>query len=211
MVNFAMNVLSLPIEYFAIARVYREVPELQRSKPRTSDSSLSGAAASHTQPAPSASIWTKFKYTSSKTLADFRLYLRHDAFLPSVAEALLYCTVLNFGGQMVTFMLASGYQSGAIGILRTVGVIFEVIATWFAPWLIGKMGPVRAGLWLSNMQVLPLIGATAAFFLLDSPVLCATVLVAGTIVSRLGLRGFDLSTQLIVQEVSPSWTKVTMC
>ena len=37
----------------------------------------------------------------------------------------------------------------------------------------------------------------------DWPIVSASGLVGGTILSRLGLRGFDLCVQLIVQEVSP--------
>ena len=37
----------------------------------------------------------------------------------------------------------------------------------------------------------------------DRSVVLASGLVGGTILSHLGLRGFDLSVQLIVQEVSP--------
>ncbi|OAG44821.1 hypothetical protein AYO21_00782 [Fonsecaea monophora] len=195
-VNFAMNLLSVPIEYFAIARVYHEVPALQEPKTAArSEDSL--------EPKPFLRrAWNSLMYMSTKSVADCGLYFRHTVFLPSAAGALLYLTVLNFGGQMVTFLLASGYKSGVIGVARTLSVSFEVLATWFAPWLIAKIGPVRAGLWLSTLQVFPLIGGTIAFILLKPSALSATALVVGTIVSRLGLRGFDLSTQLLVQEVS---------
>lgn len=194
-VNFAMNLLSIPVEYIAIARVYHEVPALQEPKTNTQSGDPPEPKSFFTR------SWDSLKTSTKKSVADFGLYLRHAVFLPSVAGALLYLTVLNFGGQMVTFLLASGYKSDVIGVARTLSVSFEVLATWFAPWLIGKIGPVRAGLWLSTLQVTPLIGGTVGFILLKSSALSATALVVGTIFSRLGLRGFDLSTQLIVQEV----------
>lgn len=48
-----------------------------------------------------------------------------------------------------------------------------------------------------------LIAGLIVFFAFDSsnPVISASGLVGGTILSRLGLRGFDLCTQIIVQEV----------
>ena len=92
-----------------------------------------------------------------------------------------------------------------IGIARAVSVAFEVLATWVAPWLMGKIGPIRSGLWSIIWQMLFLGAGVAIFWACanDRPIVSASALVGGTILSRLGLRGFDLSVQLIVQEVSP--------
>jgi iron-regulated transporter 1 len=69
--------------------------------------------------------------------------------------------------------------------------------------LMGKIGPIRAGLWLASWQITCLVTGIAVFWaLLDQPSLSATGLVGGTILSRLGLRGFDLCIQIIIQEVS---------
>ena len=132
------------------------------------------------------------------------MYFHHSAFLPSIAGALLYLTVLNFAGQMVTYLLAAGYTSTQVGIARTLSVAFEVLATWVAPWIMGWIGPVRAGLWLSSWQAIMLATGIAVFFTFyeNNPVVSASGLVGGTILSRVGLRGFDLCAQLIVQEVT---------
>ena len=92
-----------------------------------------------------------------------------------------------------------------IGIARALSVAFEVLATWVAPWLMGKIGPIRSGLWLIFWQMLCLGTGMVIFWTCakDRPVISASALVGGTILSRLGLRGFDLSVQLIVQEVCP--------
>jgi iron-regulated transporter 1 len=112
--------------------------------------------------------------------------------------------VLSFAGQMVTYLLSAGYTATQVGIARTLSVVFEVLATWVAPWLMGLIGPVRAGLWLSSWQVTTLASGTSLFWIFDgNPVIAASALVGGTIFSRLGLRGFDLCVQIIVQEVSP--------
>jgi iron-regulated transporter 1 len=69
----------------------------------------------------------------------------------------------------------------------------------------GKIGPIRSGLWLIVWQML-FVGAGMAIFWAcaeDRPIISASGIVGGTILSRLGLRGFDLSVQLIIQEVSP--------
>jgi iron-regulated transporter 1 len=149
--------------------------------------------------------WQRVKTVVSTSVEDFGLYFKHPAFLPSFAGALLYLTVLSFAGQMVTYLVSAGYSSMHIGIARTVSVAFEVLATWVAPWLMGRIGTIRSGSWLIFWQMLFLGVGMAIFWTCaeDRPIVSAAGLVGGTILSRLGLRGFDLSVQLIVQEVSP--------
>ncbi len=138
-----------------------------------------------------------------KSIRDSSLYFHHPAFLPSFASALLYFTVLSFSGQMVTYLLSAGYDSTQIGLTRTLSVAFEILATWLAPWLMGSIGPIRAGIWLASWQTVCLVSGIAAFWALqDRPVLSASALVGATILSRVGLRGFDLCIQIIIQEVS---------
>jgi iron-regulated transporter 1 len=103
---------------------------------------------------------------------------------------------------MVTYLLSAGYSPMQVGIARTLSVVFEILATWFAPWLMGRIGAIRAGLWLSTCQVITLAAGFTVFWVFeDKSLLSATGLVVGTILSRLGLSGFDLCIQLIVQEV----------
>lgn len=200
-VNFAMNAASVFIEYFAISRVYHEVPALWETKGKRSDDQ--GAVLPCREEGRIVHNWRHVEACAWKSVMDFKLYYQHPAFLPSIAGALLYLTVLNFGGQMVTYLLSAGYNSTMIGFARTFSVAFEVLATWVGPWLMGRIGPVRAGLWLSTCQVVPLIAGLIIFwtFFTCQPLVSASGLIIGTIVSRLGLRGFDLSVQVIVQEV----------
>ncbi|KAK3298702.1 Ferroporti-1 [Chaetomium fimeti] len=201
-VNMAMNVTSIVLEYFAIARVYYEVPALQevRARPRRELTNDEPAQARESQ-SRLAQSWGRARGVFGKSARDFNFYFRHRAFLPSFAGALLYLTVLSFAGQMVTYLLSAGYTANQVGLTRTLSVFFEVLATWVAPWLMGRIGPVRAGLWLSSWQVSTLVAGITLFWIFqDKPVVSATGLVGGTILSRLGLRGFDLCVQIIVQE-----------
>lgn len=117
--------------------------------------------------------------------------------------ALLYCTVLSFGGVMVTYLLSSGYTSSQIAAMRTVSVGFEVLATWIGPWLMKKIGPVRAGLWFLSWQLGCLAVGVSIFWRYADNVLVSTLgLVCGSMLSRVGLWGVDLSAQVIIQEVS---------
>ncbi|KAM0350279.1 hypothetical protein ACHAPU_003446 [Fusarium lateritium] len=85
--------------------------------------------------------------------------------------------------------------------MRTVSVAFEVLATWTGPWLMKKIGPVRAGLWSLSWQLGCLAVGVSIFRLYAVNVLVSTLgLVCGTILSRIGLWGVDLSAQVIIQE-----------
>ncbi|RDL35914.1 Uncharacterized protein BP5553_06526 [Venustampulla echinocandica] len=198
LVNLGMNVASVAVEYFAIAKVYYEVPELQRPKRKPREELLDRVFENESHFAHN---WRHVQMAIKKSSQDFSLYFHHPAFLPSFAGALLYLTVLSFSGQMVTYLLSAGYSAAQIGIARTLSVAFEVLSTWVAPWLMGRIGPIRAGIWLVNWQIVCLVAGIAVFWaLLNRPTISASGLVGGTILSRLGLRGFDLCIQIIIQE-----------
>lgn len=215
LVNLGMNCTSVVVEYITIARVsqpnhtskimcsfnqvYYQVPELQH--PKTMPTIATHNDENIQQ--PSQGPWTLLKKAAKKSYQDLRLYFKHPVFIPSFSVALLYCTVLSFGGVMVTYLLSNGYTSTEIAIARTVSVAFEVLATWIGPWLMTKIGPVRAGLWFSSWQLGCLAVGISIFWKYTDNVLISTLgLVCGSMLSRVGLWGFDLSAQIIIQEVS---------
>ncbi|KAL1757468.1 Ferroporti-1 [Schizophyllum commune] len=197
LVNLSMNLASILVEYFAIARVYQCVPALQQPKipppsSPASDNSPSGR--------PSRTLTSALRALA----ADLRTYFTHRAVLPSFAGALLYLTVLSFSAQMVTYLLAAGLTPLHIAAARTVSVAFELAATWLAPPAMRRVGPIRAGIWFVSWQCVCLAAGTSVFWTLGvegrSPRLGAAALVAGSIASRIGLWGYDLSAQVIIQE-----------
>jgi iron-regulated transporter 1 len=103
---------------------------------------------------------------------------------------------------MVTYLLSVGYTATHVGIVRTVSVALELGATWAAPMLMANIGPIRSGIWFLNWQLLCLIGAGAFFYGANSTTVSTIGLVVGTMLSRVGLWGFDLSAQILVQSVS---------
>jgi iron-regulated transporter 1 len=181
--NLAMNVTSIVVEYYAIANVYRSVAALREPK----RGKTTGSRPLHS--------------CFGDTASQLYHYFKHDAFRASFAGALLYLTVLSFSGQMTTYLLTAGYNSFHIAATRTISVSFEISATWLAPWVMTRIGPVRSAIWFINWQLLCLAGGIAAFWFIKSSIVAASSLVVGTILSRIGLWGFDLSTQVIVQEV----------
>ena len=195
MVNFGINVVSVVVEYYAIAKVYKAVPALQQPKKPANERRV---VAEETRLMHN---WRHVKDAASIYARDISSYFHHRAFLPSFSCALLYLTVLSFSGQMVTFLLASGYSSSHVGGARTFSVVLEIAATWTAPMFMARIGPIRAGIWLINWQILCLGAAISAFWGFTNATIAASGLVVGTILSRIGLRGFDLCAQMIVQEV----------
>lgn len=155
--------------------------------------------------------WRFITRSMKKAGEDTLAYSRHPAFMASFAGTLLYFTVLSFSGQTVTYLLDTGYTPTQIAATRTVSVIFEVLATWVGPWLMAKIGPVRAGLWFSSWQVSCLaIGMSIFWQYADNSLMSTLGLVGGIILSRVGLWGFDLSVQIIVQEVSCHYGRQTI-
>jgi solute carrier family 40 (iron-regulated transporter), member 1 len=172
------------------------VPELQQPKTKSREETLDGIAEHESRFAHN---WRHIQKIIQKSAQEFSFYFHHPVFLPSFAGALLYFTVLSFAGQMVTYLLSASYNATHIGIVRTLSVGFEILATWLAPWLMGSIGPIRAGIWLASWQMVCLVAATAVIWVLSNrPTISAFVLVGGRIPSRVGLRGFDLCTQIII-------------
>jgi len=106
---------------------------------------------------------------------------------------------------MITFLLGVGYSSFYVGVARTVSTIFELSATWIAPKVQGRIGAVRGGIWFLTWQMLWLAGGLSWFFasgasLPGHRIFAASGLVGSVIRCRVGLWGFDLCAQSIVQE-----------
>lgn len=139
-------------------------------------------------------------------ISPWRDYVTSPVFLASLALSILYLTVLSFGAQMVTYLLSVGFTAFKISLVRMIGVAIELSATWAAPILMRKIGSVRSGLWFINWQLGCILAAVAVFQLYGSNSRIAGIgLVAGVLTSRIGLWGFDLCVQYLIQEtISPS-------
>ncbi|KAH8705396.1 hypothetical protein BGW36DRAFT_12718 [Talaromyces proteolyticus] len=183
---FGLSSVWVVVEYLAIAQVYNSIPELKK-RPTTTISN------NNTQNHPEA----------NKPLSPWHAYISSPIFLASFSLSLLYLTVLSFSPQMITYLLSTGFTSLQISYMRIGAVLSELLGTWAAPLAMRRVGPIRAGLWSINWQFGSLAAAAAGFLVFDDPSkskLVATVLVVGVAVSRVGLWGFDLNVQYLVQE-----------
>ncbi|RDW63094.1 uncharacterized protein DSM5745_10205 [Aspergillus mulundensis] len=195
-----LNVAVVLVEYFAIAQVYHSVPQLDRNTERQATARDDEDVEEGQADERSSSRHTIMQHVRS-TIAPWCEYVRQPVFLASFALSLLYLTVLSFGPTMVTFLLYSGFSSLQVSAMRIGAVLAEISGTVVAPFLMDRIGPIRSGLWFLNWQFGTLAAAVAAFaFAGGAPHLVAGCLVVGVALSRLGLWGFDLSVQFLVQE-----------
>lgn len=196
-VVLGLNVISVFIEYVAIAQVYRSVPALKkRTAPDLNETNGENESLLNesTQGAIS---------HLRESLAPWKEYIASRVFLPSFALSLLYLTVLSFGATMVTYLLHSGFNALEVSCMRIGSVVAEVSGTWTAPLIMSRIGPIRSGLWFLNWQFCCIAGAALTFVLSGlSSQLVAGSLIVGVALSRVGLWGFDLSAQFLIQEVS---------
>lgn len=212
-VVFAQNAISVLVEYFAIAHVYAAIPDLARGKepkqePETQDTALQQSSHQDIVSNPGPARGTPLINLIAQHLAPWKAYVENPAFLASFSLSLLYLTVLSFASQMTTYLLTLGFTSIHVSIMRLVSVALELSATVAAPWLMNKIGAVRAGLWFINEQLLAIALAIGLFLTVDNkPILAGAALVLGVCFSRIGLWGFDLCVQYLVQEDAPEATR----
>ena len=211
-VTFAMSCVSVFIEYVAITAVFRAVPALQRTVGEIRmdaeteyGGSLPSASTPNQSPLRKSISFLRLALARAFPLTSIRFYFQHSAFLPSISLSLLYLTVLSVSGQMITFLLAVGYKSYAVGTTRAVSTVFELSATWIAPRIQRRIGAVRGGIWFLTWQMVCLAVGLSWYFVdyknhSGSPLFAASGLVGAVILSRVGLWGFDLCAQSIIQE-----------
>ncbi|KAK3314281.1 Ferroporti-1 [Apodospora peruviana] len=207
--TLGMNLAAVALEYIFIAKVYAMVPRLKRNESGPAETATSeGAEDPAEPPSHSRRLRNGLTVTASHFLpvSSLPFYLKHPAFLPSFSLALLYLTVLSFSGQMITYLISVGYSSLYVGIARTVSTVCELSATWIAPRLMRRIGEVRGGIWSLTWQMGWLAAAVAWFFSdvghnwSRHNLISATGLAVGVALSRVGLWGFDLCAQSIVQD-----------
>lgn len=190
--TLGVNVLSVLVEYRAIEQVYKSVPGLTRT-------SLPSEAADSSQQRTTPNVMERIH----NALTPWREYVSNRVFLASFALSLLYLTVLAFGTTMTTYLLDTGFSPFQVSIMRIGAVIAELMGTWAAPFVMNRIGPIRSGLWFINWQFGCLAVAAAGFLFQDpNSQSVALSLICGVALSRIGLWGFDLSVQYLIQEVA---------
>ncbi|OCL03208.1 hypothetical protein AOQ84DRAFT_392433 [Glonium stellatum] len=204
-VVFGQNAVSVLIEYFAIKQVFGKVPELAKFNDQVGENEGSTGLLGSSANAPSATEASQVCLSVIyKAWLPWKEYIQNPAFLASFSLSLLYLTVLSTGAQMATYLLTLGFSSTHVSFMRLAAVVLELLATWAAPILMKKIGPVRSGLWFINEQLICIVAAVALFMALpEGSQAAGAALIAGVTFSRIGLWGFDLCVQFLVQEDAP--------
>lgn len=209
-VVFIQNAVSVGVEYMAIAQVYKAIPSLASNKSSTTN--LQGhqpqtPSLPHDDTSHASSLRTRLTRFCAP-LTPWKAYFQNPAFLASFSLSILYLTVLSFSSQMTTYLLTLGFTSTHVSLMRLGSVVLELSATCAAPWLMSRIGAVRSGLWFINEQLISIALAVGLFCMyIDRPLLAGAALVSGVALSRLGLWGFDLSVQYLVQSDAPASTR----
>ncbi|CRG84408.1 Solute carrier family 40 member 1 [Talaromyces islandicus] len=200
---FGLSTVWVVVEYLAIAQVYNAVPEL-KIRPTHEQSEQPSTL----QPPSSSS--SSSSSSLQNLLRPWREYASSPVFLASFSLSLLYLTVLSFAPQMITYLLYTGFTPLQVSCMRIAAVISELCGTMVAPAAMRRVGPVRAGLWFINWQFGSLAAAAGGFLFFDNgqvtnSKVVAVCLIVGVTLSRLGLWGFDLNVQYLVQkETTPT-------
>ncbi|KAF2458394.1 hypothetical protein BDY21DRAFT_284383 [Lineolata rhizophorae] len=198
LVTLGMSLVSVFIEYFCIARVYTLVPSLHRH-PTVPPAQAHLPTTSPTTPTLLRRL--RALSLSLRHALPLRFYFTHRTLLPSLCLSLLYLTVLSFSAHMTAFLLSvPGWTAAVVGGARAAAAVAELSATWVAPRLMARVGPLRAGIWCAAW-LMAWVGVGVGMFWGKERLVVATGgLVAGVGMSRLGLWGFDLCMQVIIQE-----------
>lgn len=146
---------------------------------------------------------TNFSTGSTKTVNVWSKCIKHESFLPGLSLATLYLTVLSFSGPMIGFLRWVGYSDLHISTIRAVCVVSGISATYIQPLYSKKVGVVRAGLHFIWLQTISL-GLVVYTFYIPFSNGSISCMLAGVIISRIGLWGFDLSDTQILQELVKS-------
>jgi hypothetical protein len=189
------NVVSLSFEYYFILVVHKRFPDL--------------AEKTYPEHVP-----FRLLNLPMRTYSSWKIYYQSPLFVASLSLCMLYLTVLSFGGitlqsadigSMIAFLSQySGFSTPLIAGLRAVAVIVGIAATFLSSPVISRIGAVRAGIWFLSWQTIFLAPIPVIMFLALNPAMQGGLLVGFVSVSRLGLWGFDLSEQFLVQQVRPS-------
>ncbi|KAG7284860.1 hypothetical protein NEMBOFW57_009475 [Staphylotrichum longicolle] len=159
---------------------------------------------------------TQYRDTVPRSL-EIRLYVSHfpstwNSRLFEFAAVLFLASIfrdtllpMSVYALMITYLISVGYKSLHVGVARTVSTVFELSATWIVPRLTKRIGIVRGGIWSLCWQMVWLAGGMIWFFADASgkgtnSVVSATGLAVAVALSRIGLWGYDLCAQNIIQD-----------
>jgi iron-regulated transporter 1 len=220
------NVLSLPVEYALIKRVYTAFPELAMPKGVAAvttvveadgngngDSGVGdtdellkandGKGAADTEKGEVAATPTVTATAApTSTLESWLLYYQQPVFTASLAANFLYGSVVNFGGPMTSYLKTEHRLSDLVlALCRGGGALFGVSSTFvFAPGVRRSGGVVRFALQSFWLLVVCLIPAFVALLFFEDHTIGVYLLIGSIMCSRFALWSTDMAEAQVMQE-----------
>ena len=115
------------------------------------------------------SILARFKKRILTFKTGWHIYFRQSVARPGLALASLYFTVISFGAITTGYAYTQCLSESILSIVRGVGSLFGVFATFIYPRLRNAVGVVRCGLFSMSFQFSCLLLCVAAVFAPGSP------------------------------------------
>ncbi|KAL7329919.1 hypothetical protein PS15p_204929 [Mucor circinelloides] len=204
------NMISVVIEYQLVFQTYKEFPRLASKNkdyvqsrigeqaPLLNDSSEEMSGTNDT----GAGVHQHQPQQQEEHPVSFIEYIHHKIFPASLAMAMLYLTVLSFGGIMISYLKIAGYSDWSLGILRAVAGIAGIASTYILPYLSAKIGIIRAGVWALWFESATLVPVVLSFTTWGSQSPWGPIMLFGGMsVSRIGLWVFDISETILMQQM----------
>lgn len=114
-------------------------------------------------------IFARFKKRVLTFKTGWHIYFRQSVARPGLALASLYFTVISFGAITTGYAYTQCLSESILSIVRGVGSLFGVFATFLYPRLRNTVGVVRCGLFSMSFQFSCLLLCVAAVFTPGSP------------------------------------------
>ena len=204
--NFGMCYL----QYAALRRIYHLVPALAKDEsPPHHSLEPRGDAHHEDDDAPTAASSCRLLAQRlcggvQHFFANGRIYARQRSFLPGLALAMLFLTVLSFHMVMISYLLMRGLRVVYIGIAQGVSSGLGVLGTLCYAKAAARLGTIRVGVVAIWAQVACLTVCVGALYFppvgKDGAVSLAVFM--GTVaLSRVGLYAFDVAAAQLFQYI----------
>lgn len=176
------NTLSLIVEYQLVHQTYKAYPKLASKDAEMGEET------------PLMPI--------SERRVSFSEFVHHKIFPASLAMALLYLTVLSFGGIMISYLKIIGYKDWSLGLLRAVAGIAGLASTWILPFVSKNIGIIRSGMWaiwFESGSLTPVVLSLTTTY--RGSTFGSIMLFGGMCISRIGLWVFDIAETILLQQL----------
>ena len=118
---------------------------------------------------PKPSVYARFKKRILTFEMGWHIYFRQSVARPGLALASLYFTVISFGAITTGYAYTQCLSESVLSLIRGIGSLFGVFATFVFPRLRNAVGVVRCGLFSMSLQFSCLLLCVAAVFAPGSP------------------------------------------